>query len=431
MRFLCVTIGLQACEKHIRSKHMKKQEYPAFRNYLYEYVTSLDETSEAQQIRRLQKELDKKLPAKDGKEHRVSERAIKKWVDGDAYPDTENLIALSEIFHCTVDDLLKDKKETIRFNDSLPEWYENLSEQSKKIVLATLEPYRTGNICFSAQDKLENSALDYFLEYSKDDISNATNTLVFPHIFNSLFFELLKEDNEIKIVDFDKYYTHDQIIKKEKNTHQKKYQQELLQLIINHENFSDKLIDAQRILRLIEIGYIELPSRLGYADFIDKTYIFQPLITGDSPVEMRPEDHLTTCANECGFTVETESIDSFLQTFNPHYTNSIKKDINKWQSRIEQEYFHELINCNKIKLSYTFAYIDFHTEKFNHSKPYFETRLQLLIDEREAKNILINEYKNEINTNATQLNKRFKHCLVHAHHIYTNIKQEKNNGNDT
>lgn len=37
----------------------------------------------------------------------VSRRAVSKWERGEAYPDTENLIAISELFDVTIDDLLR------------------------------------------------------------------------------------------------------------------------------------------------------------------------------------------------------------------------------------------------------------------------------------------------------------------------------------
>ena len=37
----------------------------------------------------------------------VSRQAVSKWERGEAYPDTENLIAISEMFSVTIDDLLK------------------------------------------------------------------------------------------------------------------------------------------------------------------------------------------------------------------------------------------------------------------------------------------------------------------------------------
>lgn len=42
----------------------------------------------------------------------VSRQAISKWESGVTYPETEKLIRISELFHCSVDYLLKDAEET-------------------------------------------------------------------------------------------------------------------------------------------------------------------------------------------------------------------------------------------------------------------------------------------------------------------------------
>lgn len=48
----------------------------------------------------------------------VSRQAISKWESDITYPETEKLIRLSELFHCSLDYLLKDAEETVDGNDS-------------------------------------------------------------------------------------------------------------------------------------------------------------------------------------------------------------------------------------------------------------------------------------------------------------------------
>ena len=48
-----------------------------------------------------------------------SDKAVSKWERAEAYPDTENLIVISEMFSVTIDDLLK--SENICYTNSSTE----------------------------------------------------------------------------------------------------------------------------------------------------------------------------------------------------------------------------------------------------------------------------------------------------------------------
>lgn len=51
----------------------------------------------------------------------VSRQAISKWESNITYPETDKLVRMSKLFHCTTDYLLKDAEETDRKNQSLEE----------------------------------------------------------------------------------------------------------------------------------------------------------------------------------------------------------------------------------------------------------------------------------------------------------------------
>ena len=68
-----------------------------FGNYLYTLRKSKGMT---------QQELADKLD--------VTNKAVSKWETGEAFPETAQLIPLSDIFDVTVDDLLRGKEETLR-----------------------------------------------------------------------------------------------------------------------------------------------------------------------------------------------------------------------------------------------------------------------------------------------------------------------------
>ena len=65
----------------------------------------------------------------------VSRQAVSKWESGNGYPETEKLIAICEIFNCSIDNLLKGKI-TVDTTEEKKK-YENLQNKfSKEIALA-------------------------------------------------------------------------------------------------------------------------------------------------------------------------------------------------------------------------------------------------------------------------------------------------------
>ena len=65
-------------------------------------------------LRKAQKMSQEKLAEKVG----VSRQSVSKWEIGDAYPEMNNILALCEIFHCNINDLVND---TLIDIDSLDE----------------------------------------------------------------------------------------------------------------------------------------------------------------------------------------------------------------------------------------------------------------------------------------------------------------------
>lgn len=66
----------------------------------------------------------------------VSRQAVSRWEMGTAMPDIENLIAMSDLFGITLDEMLKEKKATpqaepvessgaagVRYRDCVPRWW--------------------------------------------------------------------------------------------------------------------------------------------------------------------------------------------------------------------------------------------------------------------------------------------------------------------
>ena len=110
-------------------------------NNLIKNITMLRKTNSLSQ-----EELAEKL--------NVSRQAISKWERGEAYPDIENLIAISELFHVTLDDLV---------NGTINETEEKVTEAKRHINISI------GNILKVQVDDNENKDTDAEEETDNDD----------------------------------------------------------------------------------------------------------------------------------------------------------------------------------------------------------------------------------------------------------------------
>lgn len=102
----------------------------------------------------------------------VSRQAVSKWERGEALPDTENLIALSNLFEVTLDELIKGVSERVQTdeegtpkNDDLEPFVYKIETPSEKVVIT--------DKCTVIANKDENSVS---IELHKKERSLAQNT---------------------------------------------------------------------------------------------------------------------------------------------------------------------------------------------------------------------------------------------------------------
>lgn len=62
----------------------------------------------------------------------VTRQAVSKWESDRSYPETEHLLRMSDIFHCSLDDLLKDKSSTKEEQVHVHVTFPKLFEMEKK-----------------------------------------------------------------------------------------------------------------------------------------------------------------------------------------------------------------------------------------------------------------------------------------------------------
>lgn len=112
----------------------------------------------------------------------VSRQAVTKWETGSSYPETESLIAVADIFHITVDELLRPDKASETKKSYLYESLTKYDVDRKKKFDIKLGSARTVKVsmCGSekleiklASDSIENIGSD--LKIKIDDIKNKTD----------------------------------------------------------------------------------------------------------------------------------------------------------------------------------------------------------------------------------------------------------------
>lgn len=100
----------------------------------------------------------------------VSRQAITKWETSSSYPETESLIAIADIFHITVDELLRPDKAPDLKTDYLYESLTRYDVDRKKKFDIRLGPARLVRICLRDSEKLEVKLASESIESINTDL---------------------------------------------------------------------------------------------------------------------------------------------------------------------------------------------------------------------------------------------------------------------
>ena len=102
----------------------------------------------------------------------ITERTLHKWMWEGSYPNMKNLLALSKLLNCTIDELLKEQIKEVQETSSNN--YDTLSSQSRKLLVDLLR--NNGNILFKVsvteKDWVADFSTYYTFEQARQEYEN-------------------------------------------------------------------------------------------------------------------------------------------------------------------------------------------------------------------------------------------------------------------
>lgn len=327
----------------------------------------------------------------------LSTRAVRKWINGESYPDVEKLLIISSIFNCTVDDLLKDFQKDIRLSTSLPVWYEELREEERRFVLKMLENYQTGDLSSQQVSVLNEKMDEEYKDFSVTDVENMKEVKkIEESILNGTFTELycLCDISEGIFIHTDKYYTYQELKEKEISRHKKMEQLRLLEkyftenLNLKNENLPEE------ILRVIDLGYSEATDDSGYSRYWKEKQYIGDFLLNDMDLELSTSNY-----NEVSFYCDDElKLEEVIQK---EITDSAKREmeclVDEQFETMKRTSFKKLIEKNLIILKNGgFSCLKFKDRNKGKSHIYFCMKIKLNMPESDVRNILAWEYKQEL-----------------------------------
>ena len=342
---------------------------------------------------------------KDKTKVTLDPRTIYKWKNGEAFPDINNLIALSEILNVTVDELLK--TQITEFNeDKLPSWYKKLNNNEINALLFLTEPVRTGKI----SEALESINRGWFFKIMLNDTSSSSVKNSNYKLLIDASFKCLLKNNEWFFDD--KLLSNEDIFINEKN----KLDPILKRQLLNDYFTLNTHHDIDEILKVVDVGYFDNSQHNTLSPHLYKHKNFTGLYDDENnAIYITEDEKVTENANEIGYSIDfaRSDVDSFVK----HNSTKNKKHL---ESLIKtsiyiafEKHFKTLSDNNIIKLvasgfsdfnfdSYTEFEID--DSYYENKTLYYTLFFEINIDEEDLTNILTDIIKKQSNYAKTHKN---------------------------
>lgn len=403
------------------------------RKYLDEYKRKNNIKTDAPAIGFLIEQMGKIEPSLSG----ISEKAVRKWLEGTTFPETDKLIVLSEILDTSIDELLKNGFLKVAIKEELPSWYSSLSGQSKELLYKVLNfledkdlllekcPFgyrlnkeieqnvKTAYKVDLGQDLYELPSQNIELLCSNEKYRvNFINTYLLDRFIADIFFKIECKEDDLNIRT-DKYYNYEDLVREEISSHRKKHQIELLSQYLKNSSTN---VEPEEILKVIDIGYTE-DSTLGSA--MPLYYMDYPTLDwGDGDVEeLGLDDYETKAWNEIPYYLSNDFV--LLERYKPEHNCSLTRRqyddiVRKFEKQIEdikrelfnEFYENEVIEDNGIvhKVEYfTFTDKGGDTENF-----YLHFYVKFNLTAKDILQIMSLNYKNNVEFNISNMNKMYE-----------------------
>lgn len=347
-------------------------------------------------------------------DNELSERAVRKWMNGETYPSITKVCILADIMNVSVDELLRDRISTIK-DKKVPEWYKDLSDKSKQVVLKCLEPYKTGNFSkVKSRLKFENLTARFLIENNlfKKEFFDARETDKEEYMkildnndfvdYSTDFYFLTEGTHEDFKIFFDEYYDYNQVVSAQIKKHEKEFRE------YRFNNHIKNKKSYEELLKVIDFGYVECLEERGEATCL---YGEENWISKEDGVRVTYEDFAegNEHENQIPYFVRDEILRTPTDIKNPQKRKNIEGKIHQNISNVIENFFEELINKNILKIfDIKMSSVEFYdgNEDFN-SKEYCKVSVLLNIEDEDIENILMLGIRENIKKTIEE-NKNFK-----------------------
>lgn len=324
----------------------------------------------------------------------ISERAVRKWLNGESLPEASTLIILSEVMGVSVDELLKDK---IIDCGILPEWYEALGEDSKKILARALEAYENSEIpafdgdTFKAAEMLKLPEFRAACKFSgsEGDVEDICKTELLPQAY--FYFKVTASDDDLNIAS-DAPLNYAETVKKEISRHEKKYRAERISSWLDKNRSASVEKYKRELPKAVDIGYFEEACASPFY------YDEESPADKQSDFSRTLDDSETEAWNEVPYFV-TDGTD-LLQRYKANLTVRASErfvgGVNRQIAVIANKYFNELKKSGVAVYDARFVKFCINDDYVYTESDYLRVNLTFTVSEDELRKVMLYNYSEKL-----------------------------------
>ena len=367
------------------------------------YIEDMQEPNKKYTI----KDFKEEVKAETESELDVTDKAIYKWITGEAVPKTENLVVLSKFFKITIDELLKGE---IKSKGS----YKNTTIQTKLANLSDVAENMLFKIC-----KIGNGKTNF-----------------------PIHFKVLHSEDEIIILD-NVILSRDEVIKRYVIRRTEKFKKERALDFIrdnlicsNFNNISNEAIEklSEEMRKYLDVGFVESDGKTSgiyYRTGMKETYpateknynelLNLPIIDDNGnevnlehiSLENGLDDTYKIRKWQSAWNVEVfnealsngNAIDNFV-TYSrckllPYETELLQQSVDDQFKNIKERLFKELLDDEIITITDNYFSLFTQTEKTSYNSDYLSycIQIRLNLSQEDICEILTLQYKNSLRSN--------------------------------
>ena len=324
----------------------------------------------------------------------ISERAVRKWLNGESLPEASTLIILSEVVGVSVDELLKDK---IIDCGILPKWYEELCEDSKKILGLALEAYENSEIpafdgeAFKTAEMLKSPKFRAACNFhgTEETVDSVCKTELLPQAY--FYFKVTASDDELSIAS-DEPLNYAETVKKETERHRKKYRAERISEWLDKNRNASVEKYKQELPKIVDVEYFEESVASPFY------YDAQNCLDKASNVWRTLDDSETEAWNEVPyyFTENTDLLKKYKTNLTVRANERFIAGVNRQIAVIANKYFKELTLSGVTVYDTRFVKFCINDDYVYTESDYLRVNLTFTVSEDELRKVMLYNYSEKL-----------------------------------